>query len=122
MYFIPNCYIVVYLTGIISFIIITVLVIIAYYLAPKIQLKEKIMPYECGFQPFHKENLSIEVHFFLIGLTFIIFDMEIMFLYPWFQSAYNMGITGLIGFIFFFFILVSGFIYEYRSGVLRWNY
>jgi len=122
MYFTTNCYLVIYWTSFISLILLIILVNIAYYLSPKLFLMEKISSYECGFQPFHLINMPIEIHFFLIGLTFIIFDLEIMFLYPWFQISYLGGSTGLIGFIIFFLVLIFGFIIEYISGALRWNY
>jgi NADH:ubiquinone oxidoreductase subunit 3 (subunit A) len=121
MYFIANSYLVLYWTGFISLILIIGLTSIAYYLSPKIYILDRVTSYECGFQPFHIGNLPLEIHFFLIGLTFLIFDMEVIFLYPWFQVAYFTGFTGLLSFIYFFLILILGFLIEYFNGLFYWN-
>jgi NADH:ubiquinone oxidoreductase subunit 3 (subunit A) len=86
-----------------------------------IKKTEKLTAYECGFHPFHTTRLQVDIHFYIIGILFIIFDMEIIFLYPWFGVSYLVGWIGLINFYAFFLILVVGFVYEYYLGLLDWN-
>jgi len=122
MFYTTNSYLVVFWTGLGGFLLLSLITGVSYYLTLGHKVvNEKVTAYECGFQPFHLSNLSLETHFFLIGLSFLIFDMEVMFLYPWFQVSYKSGVSGIIGFIFFFTLIVMGFIIEYLSGVFKWN-
>ena len=102
--------------------LILILVGLARLIAPSNNVTlEKLSAYECGFHPFQTARLPVDIHFYVIGILFLIFDMEIIFLYPWFGVAYLVGWVGLFNFYFFFLILVVGFIYEYYMNVLAWN-
>ncbi len=82
---------------------------------------EKLSPYECGFEPFGDARSKFDVRFYLVSILFIIFDLEIAFLFPW---AITLGDTGLFGFwsmMLFLGILTVGFIYEWRKGALDWE-
>lgn len=81
---------------------------------------EKISSYECGFQPFEDSRNRFEVKFYLVAILFIIFDLELAYLYPWILCLHNIGIEGIISMIIFLFILTIGFIYEWGKGALDW--
>lgn len=81
---------------------------------------EKISAYECGFDPFEDARLKFEIHFYLIAILFIIFDLEIAFLFPWAICLSVLGLSGFISMLFFLILLGIGFIYEWRQGALDW--
>jgi len=82
---------------------------------------EKLSPYECGFEPFEDTRKQFEVRFYLIAILFIIFDLEVVFLFPWAVSLGSLGLQGLLVMYFFLLVLTIGFIYEWMSGALDWE-
>ena len=83
--------------------------------------KEKLSPYECGFEPFEESRMKFDVRYYLVAILFIIFDLEIAFLFPW---AISLGAIGPLGFwsmMIFLAILTIGFIYEWKKGALEWE-
>ena len=82
---------------------------------------EKLSPYECGFEPFEDTRTKFDVRYYLVAILFIIFDLEIAFLFPWAVSLDAVGGFGLISMGIFLAILVVGFIYEWRKGALEWD-
>ncbi len=82
---------------------------------------EKLSPYECGFEPFEDSRSKFDVRYYLVAILFIIFDLEIAFLFPWAVSLDAVGGFGLIAMGIFLAILVVGFIYEWRKGALEWD-
>ena len=82
---------------------------------------EKNSPYECGFEPFEDSRMKFDVRFYLVAILFIIFDLEIAFLFPWAVSLKNIGALGFYSMMFFLFILTVGFIYEWKNGALDWE-
>ena len=82
---------------------------------------EKNSAYECGFEPFESARLKFDVRFYLVAILFIIFDLEIAFLFPWAISLGNIGLFGFISMMIFLFILTVGFIYEWKKGALDWE-
>ena len=82
---------------------------------------EKNSPYECGFNPFSDARDPFEVHFYLVSILFILFDLEISFLLPWVLTYRFVGIFGFFIVFVFLFILTLGFIYEIYKGGLDWN-
>jgi NADH:ubiquinone oxidoreductase subunit 3 (subunit A) len=114
-------YKILFITFCCGLLIIFILISLASLVAPSRPTFEKLSAYECGFHPFQTARLPVDIHFYVIGILFLIFDMEIIFLYPWFSVAYLVGWVGLFNFLFFFLILVLGFIYEYYMNVLAWN-
>jgi NADH-quinone oxidoreductase subunit A len=82
---------------------------------------EKLSPYECGFEPFEDSRAKFDVRYYLVAILFIIFDLEIAFLFPWAVSLDVVGGFGLIAMGIFLAILVVGFIYEWKKGALEWD-
>ena len=83
--------------------------------------KAKLSPYECGFDPFEDARIPFDVRYYLVAILFIIFDLEIAFLFPWAVSLNKIGIAGIIGMGIFLLVLVIGFIYEWNKGALEWD-
>jgi NADH-quinone oxidoreductase subunit A len=82
---------------------------------------EKLSPYECGFEAFEDTRMRFDVRYYLVAILFIIFDLEIAFLFPWAVALDRIGVFGLIAMAVFLAILVVGFIYEWRKGALEWD-
>ena len=83
--------------------------------------KEKNSPYECGFEAFDDSRMEFDVRFYLVAILFIIFDLEIAFLFPWAISLGSIGALGFWSMILFLAILTIGFIYEWKKGALEWE-
>jgi NADH-quinone oxidoreductase subunit A len=82
---------------------------------------EKNSPYECGFEAFEDSRMKFDIRYYLVAILFIIFDLEIAFLFPWAIVIHDVGIYGLISMAIFLFILIIGFIYEWKKGALEWD-
>ncbi len=89
--------------------------------APSNPDPEKLSAYECGFEAFDDARMKFDVRFYLVAILFIIFDLEVAFLFPWAVSLGNIGILGFWSMMFFLFILTVGFIYEWKKGALDWE-
>tara|TARA_B100000767_G_C19314290_1_gene348903 strand:+ start:172 stop:540 length:369 start_codon:yes stop_codon:yes gene_type:complete len=98
-----------------------VFVIINFILSPKNPDPEKLSAYECGFEPFEDSRIEFDVRFYLVAILFIIFDLEIAFLFPWAISLSAIGSLGFFSMMIFLFILTIGFIYEWKKGALDWE-
>ena len=98
-----------------------VIVAASYLLAVKNPDPEKVSVYECGFDPFGDSRQKFEVRFFLVGILFIIFDLEISFLFPWSLVLSQISIFGYWTMYIFLFILTLGLIYEWMKGGLEWE-
>ena len=96
-------------------------IVINFVLSPKKPDPEKLSAYECGFEPFDDSRMEFDVRFYLVAILFIIFDLEIAFLFPWAISLGNIGLVGFISMMIFLAILTVGFIYEWRKGALDWE-
>ena len=83
--------------------------------------KEKLSAYECGFTPFEDARVQFDVRFYLVAILFIIFDLEVAFLFPWAISLSITGIAGYLSMMVFLLILTVGFIYEWKKGALDWE-
>ena len=94
---------------------------INYAVSPKNPDPEKLSAYECGFSPFSDSRIKFDVRFYLVAILFIIFDLEIAFLFPWAVSLGNIGLLGFYSMMAFLFILTVGFIYEWKKGALEWE-
>ena len=92
-----------------------------FILSPKKPDPEKLSAYECGFEPFDDSRMEFDVRFYLVAILFIIFDLEIAFLFPWAISLGNIGLLGFCSMMIFLFILTVGFIYEWKKGALDWE-
>ena len=83
--------------------------------------REKLSPYECGFEAFEDTRMRFDVRYYLVAILFIVFDLEIAFLFPWAVALRKIGVFGLLAMGIFLAILVVGFIYEWRKGALEWD-
>jgi NADH-quinone oxidoreductase subunit A len=81
----------------------------------------KLSPYECGFEAFEDARMQFDVRYYLVAILFILFDLEIAFLFPWAVSMGTIGFVGFISMMIFLAILVVGFIYEWSKGALDWE-
>jgi NADH-quinone oxidoreductase subunit A len=82
---------------------------------------EKLSSYECGFEPFDDARRRFDVRFYLVAILFIIFDLEVAFLFPWAVSLGAIGMFGFLSMLGFLGVLTVGFIYEWRKGALEWE-
>lgn len=82
---------------------------------------DKLSAYECGFNPFADSRSKFDVRFYLVGLLFIVFDLEVVFLFPWTSVLIHLGYFGFWVMMFFLFLLIVGFIYEWVKGALDWE-
>ena len=96
-------------------------VAINYIASPSNPDPEKLSAYECGFEAFDNARIEFDVRFYLVAILFIIFDLEIAFLFPWAISLGNIGLLGFYSMMTFLFILTVGFIYEWKKGALEWE-
>ena len=96
-------------------------VFINFILSPKNPDPEKLSTYECGFEAFSDSRIEFDIRFYLVAILFIIFDLEIAFLFPWAISLGNIGLLGFFSMMIFLSILTIGFIYEWKKGALEWE-
>jgi NADH-quinone oxidoreductase subunit A len=99
----------------------TVLLAIGLILGPHRPDPEKGSPYECGFEAFEDSRMKFDVRYYLVAILFIIFDLEIAFLFPWAVALETIGLFGLVAMAVFLGVLVIGFIYEWKKGALEWE-
>ena len=97
------------------------LILAAVVLAVRNPNPEKVSAYECGFTAFDDARMKFDVRFYLVAILFIIFDLEIAFLFPWAVAFKNVGIFGFWSMILFLFVLTIGFAYEWKKGALEWQ-
>ncbi len=90
-------------------------------LGPRNPDSEKLSPYECGFEAFEDSRMKFDVRYYLVAILFIIFDLEIAFLFPWAVAIEEVGLFGFLSMMLFLGILVVGFIYEWKKGALEWE-
>ncbi len=96
-------------------------VVLNFLFSPKNPDPEKLSAYECGFEAFGDSRMEFDVRFYLVAILFIIFDLEIAFLFPWAISLGNLGPLGFWSMMVFLLILTIGFIYEWKKGALDWD-
>jgi NADH-quinone oxidoreductase subunit A len=93
----------------------------AYMLGPQRPDDAKLSPYECGFEAFEDSRMKFDVRFYLVAILFIIFDLEIAFMFPWAVVLGDLGIYGFWAMFVFLAILVAGFAYEWKRGAMEWE-
>ena len=96
-------------------------IIAGFVLGPRRPNAEKLSPYECGFEAFEDSRMKFDVRYYLVAILFIIFDLEIAFLFPWAIVLDRIGLFGFVAMMIFLGILVIGFIYEWKKGALEWE-
>ena len=97
------------------------LLIAPFIVAYKQPDSEKLSAYECGFAAFDDARMKFDVRFYLVAILFIIFDLEVAFLFPWAITLGEIGVFGFWSMVVFLAILTVGFIYEWRKGALEWE-
>ena len=98
-----------------------VMVALGAFLAPHRPDAQKSSPYECGFEAFEDSRMKFDVRYYLVAILFILFDLEIAFLFPWATVMHKLGMYGFVVMFIFIAILVVGFIYEWKKGALEWE-
>jgi NADH-quinone oxidoreductase subunit A len=99
----------------------TVLIGLGFLFGPRRPDTEKLSAYECGFEAFTDSRMKFDVRYYLVAILFIVFDLEIAFLFPWAVALDSIGLPGLLAMGIFLAILVVGFIYEWKKGALEWD-
>lgn len=103
-----------------SFAIAFILVGLSYLIAEQSPYLEKISAYECGFEPFEDAREKFKVSFYIVAILFLIFDVEIVYLFPWVMALSFLSTAAIWGMIFFLILLAVGFVYEILEGALAW--
>ncbi|HTM61116.1 MAG TPA: NADH-quinone oxidoreductase subunit A [Burkholderiales bacterium] len=96
-------------------------VVLGTLLAPHKPDPEKYSPYECGFEAFEDARMKFDVRYYLVAILFILFDLEIAFLFPWAVVINEIGLAGFLAMMVFLGILTVGFVYEWMKGALEWE-
>jgi NADH-quinone oxidoreductase subunit A len=99
----------------------TVLIGLGWLFGPRRPDSEKLSAYECGFEAFSDSRMKFDVRYYLVAILFIVFDLEIAFLFPWAVALDGIGRIGLAAMAVFLLILVVGFVYEWKKGALEWD-
>ena len=97
------------------------LMLVGRFLGPRRPDLEKLSPYECGFEAFEDARMKFDVRYYLVAILFILFDLEIAFLFPWAVALQDVGLAGFAAVAIFLAILVVGFAYEWKKGALDWE-
>ncbi len=98
-----------------------VLLSVGFILGPRNSNEEKSSAYECGFEAFDDAHMKFDVRFYLLAILFIIFDLEIAFMFPWAVILGKLGGFGLVDMFVFLFVLIIGFVYAWKKGALEWE-
>jgi NADH-quinone oxidoreductase subunit A len=98
-----------------------VLLSVGTLLAPNRPDPEKLSPYECGFEAFEDARMKFDVRYYLVAILFILFDLEIAFLFPWAVVLQDVGFEGFVAMMIFLLVLIVGFAYEWKKGALEWE-
>jgi len=97
------------------------LLVLGFVLGTRRPDPEKLSPYECGFEAFEDSRMKFDVRYYLVAILFIVFDLEIAFLFPWAVALDSVGTVALAAMGVFLLVLVVGFIYEWKKGALEWD-
>lgn len=116
-----NEYFIIIIFLLLSFLIAIIIFLLSYILSSQNLDQEKISAYECGFNPFDDARVTFDIRFYLVAILFLIFDLEISFLFPWSITLFNIKMYGFVSMILFLLILTIGFVYEWFKGALEWE-
>ena len=98
-----------------------VLIVLGFVLGPHRPDPDKLAPFECGFEAFEDSRMKFDVRYYLVAILFVLFDLEIAFLFPWAVALRSVGHFGIASMGVFLAILVVGFVYEWKKGALEWD-
>lgn len=98
-----------------------VTLVISYWVQPRFPEAEKLSPYECGSEPFSDARMPFPVRYYIFAMLFVIFDIEIIFLYPWAIAFKDLGMIGLIEMMIFIGLFVLAYVYAWKKGALEWD-
>lgn len=98
-----------------------VTLVISYVVQPKYPEAEKLSPYECGSEPFSDARMPFPVRYYIFAMLFVIFDIEVIFLYPWAVTFSEIGLIGLIEMLIFIALFLVGYVYAWKKGALEWD-
>lgn len=98
-----------------------VTLVISYFVQPKYPEPEKLSAYECGSEPFSDARMPFPVRYYIFAMLFVIFDIEVIFLYPWAVVFSKIGLIGLIEMLIFIGLFVVAYVYAWRKGALEWD-
>lgn len=104
-----------------SAVVVGALLVAPFLVAYKAPDSEKLSAYECGFKAFDDARMKFDIRFYLVSLLFIIFDLEVAFLFPWAVAFHKIGLAGFWSMIAFLAVLTIGFVYEWKKGALEWD-
>ncbi len=116
-----NEYLIIFIFLIITFILAVLIFFLSYIIVFQNSDQEKVSAYECGFNPFEDARITFDIRFYLVAILFLIFDLEISFLFPWSIVLKQISFFGFSTMIVFLIILTIGFIYEWYKGALEWE-
>lgn len=117
---IKECYFYILTYAFLGLIVVLILYSLSYLLSNKVCVAQKLSVYECGFEPISNIQTKFNIKFYLVAILFVIFDLELIFLFPWAISITYIGLFGYYTMVLFCILLVIGFIFEYRKGALDW--
>ena len=95
--------------------------VLSYVVQPRVASAEKSSPYECGSEPISDARMPFPVRYYIIAMLFVIFDVEIIFLYPWAVAFDKIGLFGLIEMMIFISLFLAGYVYAWKKGALEWD-
>jgi len=95
--------------------------VLSHFVHPKLPDPEKLSPYECGSEPFSDARMPFPVRYYIIAMLFVIFDIEIVFLYPWAIALDRIGVIGMVEMLIFIALFVVGYVYAWKMGALDWD-
>jgi NADH-quinone oxidoreductase subunit A len=98
-----------------------VTLVLSYLVQPRLASPEKISPYECGSEPISDARIPFPVRYYIIAMLFVIFDVEIIFLYPWAVAFDKIGLFGLVEMVIFIALFLAGYVYAWKKGALEWD-
>jgi NADH-quinone oxidoreductase subunit A len=109
--------------GVVCIILASIIIIASFVSAKQLKDAEKVSAYECGFDPFNYKDVQsiLNIRFYLVGILFIIFDIEVVFLFPWSICLHSLTCFAYWSMLCFLFLLTVGFIYEWKKGALEWE-
>lgn len=121
--FLKNNFVLIIIFLTISFILSCLMLVLPYFISGRaLKINEKISEYECGFEPFDSAiRQPFTIHFYIVGILFLIFDVEIALLFPWSVAFSNVQWFGFWNILFFLLILIIGFIYEWKIDAITWK-